>query len=104
MTTLGKRVAGVVFALSVLVTLLVLGPPGNAYRANESFAACVGAIEVSQQQLAGEGIAACAEEHCASWAPNRLELVGVWVQSRVSESRDGASCIEPPELSDIFLP
>ncbi len=101
--------------LAALTAFLWLGPPGSAYRANDAYAACVTRAEslgtaAAEGGLDPEYIAAMSEcaEHCEPITdPSWLETVGLFMQTRVSSSRDGPSCLwQQPGFSDIipFLP
>jgi len=86
--------------------LLVIGPSGSAYRANEAFVACwedAAGWEFADDAFF-EQLVECKTQYCPPrWDPSRLELVGLCLQTRLS-GKDGPSCIDPPELGDILLP
>ncbi len=99
-------VVGIVLAAAVLGLLVVIGPPGSAYRANEAFAVCW--EDAGGQELVGEEffvrVVECKTQYCPPrWEPSRLEKAGLFLQTRLS-GKDGPSCTDPPELGDILLP
>ena len=105
-----QRLGWAFIALALLAGLLWLSPAGSAYLANDDFAACatraeplgtVGADgELNPEFLTA--MTACAE-YCESIVdPSWLETVGLFVQTRVSPSRDGPSCVWQPGFSGII--
>lgn len=105
MQSWGRWLSSAALALGILLTLFMVGPSGRAYRTDDAFSACVAAVEGETDPHAQEeGFRACTIEYCSDWEPSRVELMGIWVRFRVSQSSSGASCVGPPELADILLP
>lgn len=105
MKSWGRWLAGTALALGILLTLFEVGPPGQAYRTDDAFSACAASVDgETDPHASDDGFRECVIEHCLDWEPSRLELMGIWVRFRVSDSSSGASCVGPPELADIFLP
>ena len=109
-TWLGTAVIG----LALLTMLLWIGPAGSAWQANDDFAACITrADSLFTYRIDGEvnpeyisAMSECAQ-YCESIDdPSWLEMVGLFVQTRVSASQEGPSCVLQPGFSDIipFLP
>ena len=99
-------VAGAVLAVPVLGLLRIIGPSGSGYRTNQAFAVCW--EDAAAREPAGEEFFArvveCKTQYCPPrWEPSRLEKVGLFLQTRLSE-KDSPSRVDPPELGNIILP
>ena len=91
----------VVVAVVVVVALAAaIGPPGQTYRRNSAFAACMGEWwpPVDEQSL--EVLHQCHDAHCPDRDLHSLEAMGHYAYTRVTA--EAASCDEPVELRDII--
>lgn len=106
-----KWTAWATLVVGIVLILALIGPPGQAFRANEAFGSCVADLEQRQLLLDAESgeptveYIACTE--LCDGEPNRLVLLGRWVHMRTGHD-GGAACggigDADPELADIFLP
>ena len=96
-----RVVLGVVVAIVVVVALAAsLGPPGQTYRRNSAFAACMGGSWPPMDEQSFEMLQQCRAAHCPDRDLHSVEAMGHFVYTRVND--EAASCDEPIELRDII--